>query len=95
MTKIQSLDFGPKKRESDAQLYRKKLLAEKNKKQPVTKMGEDLMKKKLEQNSSGGHGVDMGAEKATFGQCIFNMANILMVSRPINIETVRLPTNGY
>jgi len=80
LTKIQSLDFSPKKRETDAQLYRQKLLAEKNKKKPVTKMGEDLMKKKLqvEQDSSGGHGVDMGGEKATFGQCIFNMANILM-----------------
>ena len=77
------MDFGNVgKRDSDAKLYRMKVLEaqKKMKKKPATesKMSEDLKKKKLKQDSGGGHGVDIG-EKASFGQCTFNMANILMV----------------
>ncbi len=92
MMKIQSLDFGLKKgnqlqRENEAKLYRQKLLHEKNKikkiqPKPSSKIAEDLKRKKMEQDSSttDGHGFDSGDAKASFEQCAFNMANILMVS---------------
>lgn len=84
IVKVQSLDFGAgMKKESDAHTYRIKLLeAQKKKKkqdQPTSKVGEDLRKKKEQQDSGGhGHGLPDSGEKASFGQCIFNMANILM-----------------
>ncbi len=94
MVKIQSLDFGIKKgnqlqRENEAKLYRQKLLQQKNKMKviqpkPSSKIAEDLKRKKMEQDSSTtdahGHGVGVGDAKASFEQCAFNMANILMVS---------------
>jgi len=88
MVKIQSLDFG--ERDETAHKYRMKLL-EKTKKEgsvknkPVSKLGEDLRKKKEKQDSTtgegshGGHDIVDNGEKASFGQCTFNMANILMV----------------
>jgi len=62
--------------------------------QPVSKIGEGLRKKKEKQalavegggvgggGGESGHGLPDygGGEKASFGQCAFNMANILMVS---------------
>ena len=85
IAKVQSLDFGAgMKKESDAHAYRMKLLeAQKKKKKqdqkPISKVGEDLRKKKEQQDSGGhGHGLPDSGEKASFGQCIFNMANILM-----------------
>lgn len=85
MIKIQSLDFGSVgNRETEAKRYRMKVLQ--SQKKPISKMSEDLKqkKKKQEDASSGGHhgghghGMEDLSEKATFGQCVFNMANILM-----------------
>lgn len=94
MLKMQSLDFGTSidDRERQAHLYRLKLLeAQKQKQQqqqqPMSKIGEGLKKKKEIQDTAvevghdvvgGGHGVHDHGEKASFGQCAFNMANILM-----------------
>ena len=95
MVKMQSLDFATSidDREREAHLYRLKLLeAQKKQKpqppmQPMSRMGEDLKKRKEQQALSletggdvGGHGLPDHGEKASFGQCSFNMANILMVS---------------
>ena len=73
------------KRDSEAKLYRKKMLEAKNgsfagkKPKPASKMSEDLKKKKMKQDAHG-HGVGDADEKASFGQCLFNMGNALMVS---------------
>lgn len=63
---------------------------QKKEQQPVSKIGEDLRKKKekqalaVEGGEVVGHGaLDYGGEKASFGQCTFNMANILMVSQTV------------
>ena len=97
MNKVKSLDFDgfdPNKRLIDAKIYRQKLLEEAKKKQQMKnnnyqtmdyvstkstdgKKGKHQKKKKQKQD---GHGVTMD-EKASFGQCAFNMANILMVRR--------------
>jgi len=79
LVKIQSLDFG-NLRDNEAKLYRQKLLDSKKSEKPVSKMNEDLRKKKMKQDAHGGHGASDSGDKASFGQCTFNMANILMVS---------------
>jgi len=85
MNKVQSLDFGkfdPNKRAMEAKLYRQKLLEEaRKKKEPVEKdleKGEEPKKKKKKTKKKvDAHG-SMSDDKASFGQCTFNMANILM-----------------
>eukprot|EP00551_Chaetoceros_affinis_P001542 CAMPEP_0203658336 /NCGR_PEP_ID=MMETSP0088-20131115/48030_1 /ASSEMBLY_ACC=CAM_ASM_001087 /TAXON_ID=426623 /ORGANISM="Chaetoceros affinis, Strain CCMP159" /LENGTH=536 /DNA_ID=CAMNT_0050519981 /DNA_START=67 /DNA_END=1674 /DNA_ORIENTATION=+ len=84
INKVQSLDFGkfdPNRRAMEAKLYRQKLLDEaRKKKQPVEKdieKGKEQKKKKKKKNKHGGHG-SISDDKASFGQCTFNMANILM-----------------
>lgn len=83
IVKIQSLDFGGmKQRDSEAKLYRMKVLEAQKK--PIKKnstMIDALKKKKIEQDSGGGHGmISSNDQKSSFSQCTFNMANILMVS---------------
>lgn len=82
LMKNQSLDFGvkydPSQRELDAKLYRQKLLEQQSQTRKPSKMSEELKKKKKMQEV-GGHGHVSGvSDKASFGQCTFNMANILM-----------------
>lgn len=81
------MDFGSGSvglRDGEAKLYRTKLLEAQKKpmaKKTGSKMSEDLKQKKMKQDAGGhGHGAVDTSEKASFGQCIFNMANILMVS---------------
>jgi len=88
IVKNHSLDFG--ERDDNARLYRLNLLEEQKKKNqgqaPMSKMAEDLKKKKEKQDAAsgeggghGGHGISDSGEKSSFGECTFNMANILMV----------------
>ena len=47
----------------------------------ISKRNKDLEQKKMKQDVSGDgsdHGVENLSKKSTFGQCMFNMANILM-----------------
>ena len=82
MNKVKSLDFytnDPNKRVLEATMYRQKLLEEaweKNKTYGIIENVE-LVKEKKQSN---GHDNANRNDKASFGQCAFNMANSLMVS---------------
>ncbi len=91
MNKVQSLDldnkYNPNKRAIDAKMYRQKLIEEARMKQklkdgaiPSYSTIDDVKKqlKKVSKKKHDAHGAPM-SEKASFGQCAFNMANILMV----------------
>lgn len=82
LMKNQSLDFGVKydasQRELDAKLYRQKLLEQQKQTRKPSKMSEELKKKKKMQEIDGHGHVSGVSDKASFGQCTFNMANILM-----------------
>ncbi len=90
MNKVKSLDFdgyNPNKRLTDAKVYRLKLLEAQKKQQMKKKTNyqaietgtKDTKKdRKQKGKKHDGHGVAMD-EKSSFGQCAFNMANILMV----------------
>jgi len=86
MKKVQSLDFGSsdhRKGSIDAKMYRQKLLEEARKRKDEGKIdieqGKNKQKPKKKKKKHDGHGVS-SKEKASYGQCTFNMANILMVS---------------
>jgi hypothetical protein len=82
LMKNQSLDFGvkydPSRRELDAKLYRQKLLEQQKSIQKTSKLGEELKMKKKQQEVGGHEHVSATSDKSSFGQCTFNMANILM-----------------
>lgn len=88
INKVQSLDFvkmESKTGSNDAKNYRQKLLEEARRKKQGAVTGAPVDvgvavkkgKKKKKQDDGHGHGVG-GDEKATYGQCVFNMCNILM-----------------
>lgn len=76
--------YGRRQQQVDAKLYRQKLIEEARKKQqnlnPPSIDNPNDKKNKKPKKKVDTHAMNQSDDKASFGQCAFNMANILMVS---------------